>query len=85
MKNAWLIDLVMIYYTQDKQGGETMPVYDTNKLSDAQTVANKLTGLPKEALLYIAGYAEGCRDKPNRKRRKKEQTNQDCRLQIDGE
>lgn len=52
-----------------------MPVYDTNKLSDAQTVANKLTGLPKEALPYIAGYAEGCRDKPNRKRRKKEQTN----------
>ena len=46
-----------------------MPVYDTNKLSDAQTVANKLTGLPKEALLYIAGYAEGCRDKPTRKRR----------------
>lgn len=49
-----------------------MPVYDTNKLSDAQTVANKLTGLPKEALLYIAGYAEGRRDKPNRKRRKKD-------------
>ena len=75
MKNAWLIDLVMIYYTQDKQGGETMPVYDTNKLSDAQTVANKLTGLPKEALLYIAGYAEGCRDRPTRKRRKGEKTN----------
>lgn len=42
-----------------------MPVIDTRKLSDAQTVAEKLTGLPKEALLYIAGYAEGCRDKPN--------------------
>lgn len=52
-----------------------MPVYDTNKLSDAQTVANKLTGLPKEALLYIAGYAEGCRDRPTRKRRKGEKTN----------
>jgi hypothetical protein len=52
-----------------------MPVIDTSKLSDAQTVANKLTGLPKEALLYIAGYAEGCRDKPTRKRRKKERTN----------
>ena len=62
-----------------------MPVYDTNKLSDAKTVAEKLTGLPKEALLYIAGYAEGCRDKPNRKRRKKEQTNQDCRPRINGE
>ena len=52
-----------------------MPVIDTSKLSDAQTVANKLTGLPKEALLYIAGYAEGCRDKPTRKRREKERTN----------
>ena len=52
-----------------------MPVIDTSKLSDAQTVAEKLTGLPKEALLYIAGYAEGCRDKPTRKRRKAEKTN----------
>ncbi len=59
----------------DEDGGEKMPVIDTSKLSDAQTVANKLTGLPKEALLYIAGYAEGCRDKPTRKRRKKERTN----------
>ena len=58
----------------DEDGGEKMPVIDTSKLSDAQTVANKLTGLPKEALLYIAGYAE-CRDKPTRKRRKKERTN----------
>ena len=40
-----------------------------DRVSDAQTVAEKLTGLPKEALLYIAGYAEGCRDKPTRKRR----------------
>lgn len=52
-----------------------MPVIDTAKLADAQVVAERLTGLPKEALLYIAGYAEGCRDKPNRKRRKKEHTN----------
>ena len=52
-----------------------MPVYDTSKLADARTVAENLAGLPKEALLYIAGYAEGCRDKPNRKRKKKEQTN----------
>ena len=43
-----------------------------DRVSDAQTVAEKLTGLPKEALLYIAGYAEGCRDKPTRKRRKAE-------------
>ena len=46
-----------------------------DRVSDAQTVAEKLTGLPKEALLYIAGYAEGCRDKPTRKRRKAEKTN----------
>ena len=36
-----------------------MPVYDTSKLADARTVAENLAGLPKEALLYIAGYAEG--------------------------
>lgn len=46
-----------------------------DKVSDAQTVAEKLTKLPKEALLYIAGYAEGCRDRPAQKRRKKEHTN----------
>lgn len=39
-----------------------MPVYDTSKLADARTVAENLAGLPKEALLYIAGYAEGYRD-----------------------
>lgn len=33
------------------------------KLADAKSVAGKLADLPKEALLYIAGYAEGCRDK----------------------
>lgn len=46
-----------------------------DKISDAQTIADNLAGLPKEALLYIAGYAEGFRDRPKRKRRKKEQTN----------
>lgn len=46
-----------------------------DKLSDAQTIADNLSGLPKEALLYIAGYAEGFRDRPKKKRRKKEQTN----------
>jgi hypothetical protein len=65
----------MLYYTQDKQGGETMPVYDTSKLADARTVAENLAGLPKEALLYIAGYAEGYRDRPARKRKKKDSTN----------
>lgn len=44
---------------------------DINKISDTQNVADRLAGLPKEALIYIAGYAEGCRDKPRRKRRKK--------------
>lgn len=37
---------------------------DPEKLADAQAIAQKLVSLPKEALLYIAGYAEGCRDKP---------------------
>lgn len=46
-----------------------------DKVSDAQTVAEKLTKLPKEALLYIAGYAEGCRDRPAQKRKKKDSTN----------
>lgn len=59
----------------DEDGGEKMPVIDTSKLSDAQTVAEKLTGLPKEALLYIAGYAEGCRDKPKRRKKPREHTN----------
>lgn len=52
-----------------------MPVYDTNKLADAQIVADKLTGLPKEALLYIAGYAEGSRDKPKCHKKPREHTN----------
>lgn len=34
------------------------------KISEAQAVADNLSGLPKEALLYIAGYAEGFRDSP---------------------
>lgn len=55
-----------------------------DRVSDAQTVAEKLTGLPKEALLYIAGYAEGCRDKPTRKRRKAEKTNGEKRPTSDG-
>lgn len=36
---------------------------DITKLADTQVVADKLGGLPKEALLYIAGYAEGFRDR----------------------
>lgn len=40
-----------------------------DKVSEVQTVAGKLAELPKEALLYIAGYAEGVRDKPKRKKK----------------
>ena len=32
---------------------------DTEKLADAQNVAEKLAKLPEKVLLYIAGYAEG--------------------------
>ena len=44
-------------------------------LADAQSIADNLALLPKEALLYIAGYAEGRRDRPARKRKKKDSTN----------
>lgn len=44
---------------------------DLKRLEDAQVVADSLSGLPKEALIYIAGYAEGWRDKPKRKRKEK--------------
>lgn len=44
---------------------------DLKKLADAQNVADSLSELPKEALLYIAGYAEGWRDKPKRKKKRK--------------
>lgn len=36
---------------------------DLAKISDAQAVADKLSKLPKEALLYIAGYVEGVKDR----------------------
>ena len=34
-----------------------------DKLIDTQTIADKLANLPKEALIYIAGYSEGYKDK----------------------
>jgi hypothetical protein len=46
-----------------------------DRLADAQSIADNLALLPKDALLYIAGYAEGCRDRPARKHKKKESTN----------
>ena len=54
-----------------------MPVYDTSKLADAQTVAENLAGLPKEALLYIAGYAEGVRDKPKCRKKVQQKANEE--------
>lgn len=40
-----------------------------DKVSEVQAVADKLAELPKEALLYIAGYTEGVRDKPKKKKK----------------
>ena len=54
-----------------------MPVYDTSKLADARTVADNLAGLPKEALFYIAGYAEGVRDKPKRRKKVQQKSNEE--------
>lgn len=58
-----------------------------DRVSDAQIIADRLVGLPKEALLYIAGYAEGYRDRPTRKRKKKDSTNgeKDARPRRGGE
>lgn len=44
---------------------------DLKKLCDAQNIADQLADLPQEALLYIAGYAEGFRDRPKRRRKGK--------------
>ena len=54
-----------------------MPVYDTNKLADARTVARESSGSPQEALLYIAGYAEGVRDKPKRRKKVQQKANEE--------
>lgn len=32
------------------------------KVADVQCIAEKLSELPRDALMYIAGYAEGRRD-----------------------
>lgn len=44
---------------------------DPIKLADVQTVANKLSDLPKDALLYISGYVEGRRDAMERQKDQK--------------
>lgn len=45
------------------------------RVADAQNVADRLAGLPEEALLYIAGYVEGVRDRPKRLERSEDRTN----------
>lgn len=47
---------------------------DLNKVSDIQAVADKLAELPKDALLYIAGYAEGIRDRRTKRKKKTTKT-----------
>lgn len=39
---------------------------DPARLADAQDVAGKLQQLPKDVLLYIAGYVDGCISKTAR-------------------
>lgn len=46
--------------------------YKDARLPDAAAVASKLAELPKEALLYVAGYVEGCRDRPKEEEKKGE-------------
>jgi hypothetical protein len=41
---------------------------DPVKLADVQTVADKLAGLPEDALLYVSGYVEGRRDAMERQK-----------------
>ena len=47
-----------------------MKTIDTTKVADAQLMADKLAKLPVEARLYIAGYAEGRRDRSRRRKKK---------------
>lgn len=46
-------------------------MFDTEKLADARNVAEKLSGLPRDALIYISGYSDGRRDENRKPRRKK--------------
>lgn len=43
---------------------------DPAKLADAQTVADKLATLPRDALLYISGYVGGFKDGTNQQKTK---------------
>ena len=53
--------------TRNPRKEETNMATDLAKISDAQAVADKLAELPKDALLYIAGYVEGVRDRASKK------------------
>lgn len=48
-----------------------------DRLADAQSIADNLALLPKDALLYIAGYAEGVRDKPKRRKKVQQKSNEE--------
>lgn len=37
---------------------------DIAKISDAKAVAKKLSELPTNALIYIAGFVDGCYEQP---------------------
>ena len=54
----------------ERKGGDNMKAIDTAKLTDAQLMADNLAKLPVEARLYIAGYAEGRRDRSQRRKKK---------------
>ena len=59
----------------NRKGSDNMAgMFDTAKLADVQTVADKLAGLPRDALIYIAGYSDGRRDEKRKPRRKKKQS-----------
>ena len=48
--------------SESKENQATQSQLWADRLADAKAVAEKLSSLPQEALLYIAGYAEGFSD-----------------------
>ena len=57
----------------ERKGGDNMKAIDTAKLTDTQLMADKLAKLPMDARIYIAGYVEGRRDRPRRRKKKPEE------------
>jgi len=43
---------------------------DISKIADAQEVAQKLSGLSKDALIYIAGFVDGCHGHSQKRRKR---------------